>query len=437
MIGYLDLPSGLSGDMMLGCLMDAGWPVERLRAVVEALRLPASEWRVDAKRVMKGAVVATFAEVHAVEGHVHRHLHHIRDIINAADLPNQVKERAILVFTRLAEAEAKVHGTTVEKIHFHEVGAVDAIIDIVGGVAGLHELGVEELWASAVPLGEGWADTAHGRIPLPAPATLELVAAAGMPTRPAPGPGEWVTPTGAALLSALATFGQPAMRVTKTGIGAGRKETAWPNIARLWLGEREAAGGGGGSATLVQLETNIDDMNPQLYAAVSERLFAAGAKDVWHTPVQMKKGRPGVVLSVLAPASAESALCDILLRETTTLGVRALPVAHRREAQRAIHHVATPYGTVHVKVKLLDGEPVSAAPEYGDCVKRATEAGVGLKAVHDAATAAAYALLTKLRDARPAVQPLAEQAEPSHGHSHGHDHHHHDHDHAHPHDHPH
>lgn len=431
MIAYLDLPSGLSGDMMLGCLLDAGWPVDELRDVVRRLNLPAEEWSIDALRVMKGAVAATFADVRAKEGHVHRHLRHVREIIDAADLPAEVKERSVAVFTRLADAEAKVHGTTREKIHFHEVGAVDAIIDIVGSVAGLHALGVDELHASAVPLGDGWADTAHGRIPLPAPATLELVASANAPTRPAPGPGEWLTPTGAALLAELAAFGQPVMSIAKVGLGAGRKETEWPNIARLWLGEREAAG------AMIQLETNIDDMNPQLFAAVSDRLFAAGARDAWLTPIQMKKGRPGVVLSVLAPAAREAELCDILLRETTTLGVRGVPLLHRRQARREVHHVSTPFGSVHVKLKFIDREPVGAAPEYDDCARLAERHGQPVKRVYEAAFAAALQLLDGLRNAAPdAAAPIPPAAEHHHHHDHAHGHDH-NHDHSHGHHHPH
>lgn len=389
MIGYLDLPSGLSGDMLLGCLVDAGWPVEALRETIGQLDLPVEEWAVSARSVMKGPLRATLVEVRAAEGHHHRHLRHVREIIEAGDLSDTIKRRAIAVFTRLAEAEAKVHGTTVDKIHFHEVGAVDAIIDIVGGVAGLEALGIDGLHASPVPLGSGWAETAHGRIPLPAPATLELLAAAGAPTRPAPGEGEWVTPTGAALLAGLATFSQPAMSVTRNGIGAGQRDADWPNVARLWLGES-----GGRASDLVQLETNLDDMNPQLVPQTIDALLAAGALDAWATPVHMKKGRPGVVLGVLAPASLEADLVDVLLRQTTTLGVRVLPIARRPEADREMRRVETPFGEVGVKLKRVDGEAIGATPEYDDCVRLAGAAGVAVKTVHDAASAAARRLIS-------------------------------------------
>jgi hypothetical protein len=393
MIGYLDLPSGLSGDMFLGCLVHAGWSIEALRATIARLPLDTGQWSVEAHPVMRGPLSATLVDVRAADSTHHRHLPQIRQMIDTADLPAPVRERAIGVFERLANAEARVHATTVDRIHFHEVGAIDAIIDIVGTVAGLHDLGIESLHASAVPLGEGWTDSAHGRLPLPAPATLELLAAVGAPTRPAPAPGEWVTPTGAALLATLATFGQPVMTLARVGIGAGRRETAWPNIARLWLGERVTAG------ALVQLETNIDDMNPQLYAAVSDGLFAAGARDVWLTPVQMKKGRPGVVLSVIATSADEPKIVDVLLRETTTMGVRSQPLAVRHEARREMREVLTPFGPVHVKVMWVGEEAVGASPEYEDCARHARQRGVPTRTVYEAAFGEASRLLASL--ARP------------------------------------
>ena len=391
MIAYLDLPSGLSGDMFLGCLVHAGWDVGELRRTIAALGLPADAWAVDARRVMKGAISATLVGVHAPESRSHRHLPEIRRIIGQAALPEAVRSRAIAVFARLADAEARVHGTTPECIHFHEVGALDAIIDIVGAVAGLEALGVERLHASSVPLGEGWAPMAHGTLPLPAPATLELLAAANAPTRPAPGPGELVTPTGAALLAELATFSQPAITLHRIGIGAGQRDLPWPNIARLWLGEGAACGG------YVQVETNIDDMNPQLYAAVAERLFEAGARDVWLTPVQMKKGRPGVVLSAIATAADEAAIATVLLRETTTLGVRVHPLAGRHEARREMRTLDTPFGAIRAKVKWLDAAAAGASPEYEDCARAARERGVPVRTVYEAATAACQQLLEGLR----------------------------------------
>lgn len=382
MIAYLDLPSGLSGDMFLGCLVDAGWPIDALRQTIERMALPAGSWSLRAETVLRGPLRATLVHVVTTEGDAHRHLADVAQIIGEAHLPDEVKARALAVFTRLAEAEAAVHGSTPEEIHFHEVGALDAMIDIVGVCAGLYELGVTRCFASAAPLGEGWVQSAHGRIPVPAPATLNLLAAVNAPVRPAPGPGELVTPTGAALLAEFATFRQPAMTLQRVGVGAGQKEFAWPNIARLILGEATEAGG------YVQIETNIDDMNPELYEAVSQRLFAAGALDVWLAPIQMKKGRPGVLLSVLAPAVRETVLADLILRETTTLGVRVRPV-QRYEARRTFATVETALGAVTVKLKWAGDAVTGVKPEYSDCQRLAAEQGVPVRHVYETALSAA------------------------------------------------
>jgi uncharacterized protein (TIGR00299 family) protein len=393
MIAYLDMPSGISGDIFLGCLVDAGWPLEKLRATIVRLALPAESWSIEQERVMRGPLAATLLKVEAAEGGQHRHLHHIAAILDQADLPESVKARSLAVFRRLAEAEAAVHGTTVEQVHFHEVGALDAIIDVVGVCAGLEALGIRQLYASSAPLGEGWTKSAHGRIPLPAPATLAILAGVGAPVRAAPGPGELVTPTGAALVAELATFSQPPMRLQRIGLGAGRKEFDWPNVARLWLGQLDVATFGGAQAeAMVLLETNVDDMNPELYAGVSRALFAAGARDVWLTPVQMKKGRPAVQLSLLGMAADEAALVTTLLRETTTLGVRVQPVT-RYAAERTTQRVKTTYGEVQVKVKLIDGEAVGATPEHDDCVRLAEAHSVPVRMVYEAAAAAAYTTL--------------------------------------------
>lgn len=383
MIAYLDLPSGLSGDMFLGCLLDAGWSLAELEATIVQLGLPTGSWTIAQQTVMRGPLRATLADVRAVAGDQHRHLQDIVGIIRRSTLPNSIQERAIAVFTRLAAAEASVHGSTLDEVHFHEVGALDAIIDIVGVCAGLHALGVDRLYASGAPLGEGWTNSAHGRIPLPAPATLALLTTVNAPTRPAPGPGELVTPTGAALLAELATFHQPRMQLQRIGIGAGQKEFAWPNIARLWLGELVD------ESQLVQIETNIDDMNPELYSAVSDQLFAAGALDVWLTPIQMKKGRPAVLLSILAPASREQTLADLLLQETTTLGVRVHHV-HRHEAKRDFVTVETRYGTVPIKRKWANDKVVGVKPEYEVCLRLAQAQNVPVRTVYEAAMAIAH-----------------------------------------------
>lgn len=386
MIAYLDLPAGLSGDIFLGCLVDAGWPLDDLRAALASLPVPAGSWSLRAKQVMRGPMRATLVTVEVTEDTQHRSLANVRALIEGSRLPMWVQAHAIAAFARLAIAEARIHGMPVEEIHFHEVGALDAIVDIVGAAAGLHALGITTLYASPVPLSHGWTNSAHGLLPLPAPATLELLATAGAPTVPGPGPGELVTPTGAALLAQFATFMQPAMTLTRIGTGAGQRDPAWPNVARLWLGDT------GGEDGFVELETNIDDMNPELYAAVSQRLFAAGARDVWLTPVQMKKGRPGVLLSVLAPANLEVTLAEVMLRETTTLGVRVHAV-RRHEAAREFRTVQTAFGPITVKLKRLNGQLLAAMPEFDECQRVADERGVPVRAVYEAALASGQALL--------------------------------------------
>lgn len=383
MIGYLDLPSGISGDIFLGCLVDAGWPLEELQQIPLRLKLPLESCRIGQADVMRGALRATHVTVDAAEEYVHRHLSDIAALIEASDLPEPVQARAVAVFARLARAEAKVHGTTVEQIHFHEVGAIDAIVDIAGVCAGLDALGIDSLYASALPLGHGWTNSAHGRIPLPAPATLELLAEANAPARPAPGPGELVTPTGAALICELAVFRQPEMRVRRVAVGAGSKEFDWPNVARLWLGDATSA-----DAALVILETNIDDMSAELYPAVQDALVRAGALDVWSTAALMKKGRPASVLSALVPVDRERSVADAMLRETTTLGVRVHGV-QRHEAERDFATVETEYGQVSVKLKRVQGELLGVKPEYEECARLAEAHGVPVRVVVERAQAAA------------------------------------------------
>ena len=397
-LAFLDTPSGISGDIFLGCLVDSGWPLDSLQATVAGLGLPPYCWKIGAENVMRGGVRATLVRVEVTEDETHRHLADVHEIIENGELPEVVKRRACAVFTRLAEAEATIHDSTPDQVHFHEVGALDAIVDIVGVCAGLHELNVERLGASALPLGPGWAKSQHGPIPLPAPATLELLAAVEAPTVPAPGAGELVTPTGAALLAELAEFRRPAMRLRKIGYGAGRKQFDWPNVARLWHGEGidEDAAESNGTPTgaLVIIETNIDDMSPELYEPVQRLLFEAGALDVWTTAITMKKGRPATKISVLSEQSSELNLAAILLRQTTTLGVRVYPV-RRHIAERAFETVATPYGSVRVKLKRVAGEIVGAKAEFEDCRRLAAAAGAPLPAVYAAAQAAASDLVSQ------------------------------------------
>lgn len=360
LLAYFDCFSGASGDMILGALVDAGLGIDKLQAELASLRL--SGYRLWAEPVRRAGIAATRVHVD-LDGQPQpqRCLRDIRQIIDGSDLPRADRERAGLVFRRLAEAEAAVHGTGVEEIHFHEVGAVDAIVDIVGAVVGLRLLGVTVCYASALPSGSGTARSAHGQIPVPAPAVLDLLARAGAPLRPEGGEqGELVTPTGAALLTTLARFERPALTLQRTGYGAGGRDPAdRPNVLRLWLGTGEPRP----APVLLQIETNIDDMPAEHFGYVQELLFAAGAVDVWFTPIQMKKNRPATLLALLCPPAAEAGVAAVLLRETSTLGLRVHEV-RRHEAERASLRFSSSLGEAEVKLKRLSGEPVRIAPEY-------------------------------------------------------------------------
>jgi len=382
MIAYLDCFSGLSGDMLLGALVDAGLSLDELRADLSHLSLPGYE--ISAERVSKRGISGTRVSVRAEASHEHRGLSDITAIIARAELPREVAARAVAVFTRLAEAEAAVHGHSVEEVHFHEVGAVDAIVDIVGALCGLRRLNVGKLYVSPLPLGGGWVESAHGRLPVPAPATSLLLK--GVPTYGGPVEAELVTPTGAAIVATLADgFGSmPPMTLRAVGWGAGAADLPHPNLVRLFLGD---AAEQPGRQYLVMLETNVDDMNPEFFDHVMERLFTAGALDVFYTPILMKKSRPAVLVSVLADPERADQLADILFRETSTFGVRRREVL-RQCLDREWREVDTPYGTVRVKIGLLGGEEVSAAPEYEDCRRLAGERGVPVMEVYQAAQAA-------------------------------------------------
>lgn len=386
---YCDCFSGISGDMFLGALVDAGLPVEKLREQIALLNLPEPvEIRVEETR--KGALRACSLEVIAGESHHHRHFADIAELIDQSGLSDAVKRTSLAIFQTLAEAEARVHGTKIEEVHFHEVGALDSIVDIVGAAAGLEALGIERLYSSAVPFSGGQVQTQHGVLPVPAPATLEVLVKAHALMTPSPAQVELVTPTGAAILATLATFERPNLVVTGVGVGAGKRDLPWPNIFRLILGESTVEQ----EFPLVLIETNIDDMNPQMFGHVMNRLFSAGALDVYLTPIYMKKNRPATMLGVVARRQDEQALARVILAETSTLGMRVQPV-YRYTAQREIKKVATPYGEVPVKLKLLDGRPVQAMPEYDACAQIASEQDVPLADVYGAALIAGSALLPR------------------------------------------
>ncbi len=377
-VAYFDCFSGASGDMLVASLVDAGVPLDGLLAALRAL--PVSGYTIEATGVVRNGIAGARFEVRVDEhDQPHRHLAEIEALIREAGdaLPVRARERAIAIFRRLARAEARVHGTTPEDVHFHEVGAVDSIVDIVGFAVALELAGVDGVYASPLPLGRGFVRTAHGILPLPAPATLEVLAEAGVPTYSVDVEGETVTPTGAAILAEVARFKQPDMRIGRVGYGFGKYEGfPWPNAVRAWLGEaRDNA-----HERVVLLECNLDNVTGEALGYAMERLFADGALDVWFTPIQMKKNRPGVVLSVIAAPENAEALAQVVLRETPTLGLRWQEV-ERRTAERRMEMARTPWGDVRVKVKMLDGEIVLRRPEYEDCARIAREHHVPLEEV--------------------------------------------------------
>lgn len=387
-IAYFDCFAGVSGDMVLGALLDAGLPLADLHRQLK--KLPLSGWELAAQPVQRAGLAATQALVRVAEPQAPRSLSAVLSVIEGSGLAESDRQKASAVFRRLAEAEAKVHGQTVEEVELHEVGAVDAIVDIVGAVVGLRLLGVEQAYASALPAGSGRAQGRHGSLPVPAPATLELLARAGAPVV-SRGEGELVTPTGAAIITTLAKFQPPALTLERVGYGAGAGDAQdRPNVLRLWLGEGiEGAGGG-----MVMIETNIDDMTGEMLGYVQEKLLQAGVADVWFTPIQMKKGRPAVTLSAICTAAEEERVARLLLRETSTLGLRVRPL-HRYEAQREVFEFESSLGRAAVKLKRLPGEPARIKPEYEVCKGLAERWGLPLAEVYRIVQAEAESLLAK------------------------------------------
>lgn len=378
-IAYLDCASGISGDMTLGALIDAGADLAAINAGIASLGLPAV--RITATEVKKQAFRALQIAVEHEPEHKHRHLHHITAMIDGSQLSPRQRDFAKRIFGVLAEAEAKVHGTTIQKVHFHEVGAVDSIADIVGVAIAWDLLGIESAVASPIPTGHGFVEIAHGRCSLPAPATAELLQ--GIPLAPSTVASELTTPTGAAIVRALVgSFGPtPAMRIDRIGYGAGRRDLAeQPNLLRLFLGQASHAPA---RQTLIVLETNLDDASGETIGYAIERLWRQGALDVFTTSIHMKKQRPGVLLSVLCrPADAES-LEAILFGETTTLGVRRTQV-ERTALERESVSLETPLGTIDGVVARF-GESRRFSPEYETCRRIAQEQGVSLETIYEAA----------------------------------------------------
>jgi uncharacterized protein (TIGR00299 family) protein len=375
-IAYADCFSGVSGDMFLAALLDAGLPLEVLQQNIDKLNLP-EKVELKLTETHKGALRAASLEVIVPHSHNHRHLADILEMINTSELSETVKATASKIFTLLAEAESRVHGEPVEHVHFHEVGALDSIIDIVGAAIGLDYLGIEQLYASPLPYGSGTINSDHGLLPLPAPATLEVLRLINAPLSPSSAEVELVTPTGAAILGCMAEFKRPNLVMTHIGIGAGKRDLEWPNILRLMIGMVPEAE----QNEMVQLETNIDDMNPQFFGYLMDKLFASGARDVFMTPIHMKKNRPGIMLGVIALRKDEAALAELLLRETTTLGLRVQPIG-RYEASREFRQLDTRFGKVTIKAKIMDGKVIHTTPEYDDCVRLAKENQVSLLEIY-------------------------------------------------------
>lgn len=384
-IAYFDCFSGASGDMILGACLNAGLDLEDLRHELDRLKVAGYTLKADAIR--KQGFAATQFEVQVEPGtdKPHRHLKHIRQILDDSALPEPVLERAMSVFNRLAEAEAAAHGTTVEKVHFHEVGAIDAIVDVVGACVALDRLGVERVYCAPIPTGHGTVHCEHGVMPVPAPGTAALLK--GVPLAECDEPGELTTPTGAAILTTLAAgYGpMPAMTVERIGVGAGRRDgKTRPNILRVFIGEAAATPEEDEADEIVVLETNLDDITGEVIGYVHDRLFEAGAVDVFTSPIYMKKNRPATLLTVLAPPALREQLESILFTETTTLGVRRYS-ARRSKLARQIETAETPYGTIRIKVGRRGGQVISASPEFEDCRRAAQESGRPLIDVMDEA----------------------------------------------------
>jgi pyridinium-3,5-bisthiocarboxylic acid mononucleotide nickel chelatase len=392
---YFDCFAGLSGDMIIGAQLDLGLDFDSLNQQLSSLGLDG--YKISSRRVVRSGIAATKFDVEVDEkSQPARTIGDIRSIILRSSVSQNVKDRAIRVFERLAQAEANIHATVPDKVHFHEVGAVDSIIDIVGAMVGFESLSIDRFFCSPLRLGSGTVETQHGTLPIPAPATAELLR--GVPVYAGEVEGEFVTPTGAAIAATLCEqFGPlPQMRIAGAGYGAGARDPkGFPNTLRLVIGEIESidSTSDGQSKdsltdeTVTIIETNIDDMNPQVYSFVMDRAWALGGLDVFLTAVQMKKDRPGVLLTVLCKPETADAMIDMLLAETTTLGVRYYQT-RRRILARTIEMVETEYGQVRIKVARSGSRRLHFQPEYEDCARLATEAKVTPLEVQSAATAA-------------------------------------------------
>lgn len=400
---YFHAIGGAAGDMILAAIVDAGLSLEALKA--ELAKLPVTGYRISAERVRRRHIQATQIAVDVNEAYPGlRSLSGLLKLVRASSLSPEIKEKGETIFRRLAQAEGKVHGVAPEKVRFHELGVVDTVIDVLGAVIGMELLGLKAIYSSPLPAGSGVIQTEHGLYHLPAPATLELMAMAGAPLRGgAPeargekrevGRGsnlppltshlsfEQTTPTGAAILTTLARFEQPSLYLERIGYGAGSKDMPHtPNVLALWLGDTEKPLTGEGQRELLLVDTNIDNMSPEIAGYVMERLLDIGALDVWFTPIQMKKNRPAITLSVLCAVELESSVVETLFRESSTLGLRVQPIK-RVEAGRESVEFASSLGQVRVKLKYFNGKAISLAPEYEDCRRLAQEKAMPLAEVY-------------------------------------------------------
>jgi uncharacterized protein (TIGR00299 family) protein len=383
---YFDCFAGASGDMILGAMIAAGVEPEAFRRQLSLLGVQG--YAIDFETVDRAGISATYASVQTAHEHAHRHLSDVLKIINESRLSDNVKARSAKIFSRLAEAEAHVHNVPLEKVHFHEVGALDAVIDVVGAAICFELLSIERFVSSALHVGSGTVDMEHGRFPVPPPAVAELLK--GVPFYSTDIVGELVTPTGAAIITTVCTaYGSiPSMKLEHTGYGAGTREyEKFPNALRVLIGEQERTSAqpslGPASEELWMIETNMDDVSPQILGHVMERAFSLGALDCYFTAVQMKKNRPGVLLSILCREEHRITLDELLFSETTTLGVRAYKVT-RRALERRIVTVETQYGPIDVKVAQLNGHIVKEMPEFEQCREAARKADVPLRIVEEA-----------------------------------------------------
>lgn len=383
-IAYLDCHSGLSGDMFLGAMLDAGLSLDTLKEALASL--PITGYQLTVEPFHDKGIRGTHVNVVLSEQEQpQRHLADIASILHRSSLSPTIRDTALSIFQRLAEAEAHVHGTTIEAVHFHEVGAIDAIVDITGAAIAIETLGLTQLYASPLPLTGGHVQTAHGVLPVPAPATVEILRRVHAPWKPCPIDGELVTPTGAAILATLAQFTTPAIAIEQVGYGFGQKRLPWPNCLRVCLGQSpNVYSEGADTDWITVIETNIDNMTGELLGGLMDTLLAAGALDVSYTPLHMKKNRPATMLTVICPPEQGTALAHLLLRESSTLGVR-INHMQRLKAQRTQQRIETPLGSMLVKVKRLGTRILSAAPEYEECQRIAHEQHLPLAEVYEVA----------------------------------------------------